>query len=1149
MTLNREVFVTDPLNAVMPNNGVAIVGDAATALRDDVSRYELRTFVCEGEYARGLRKILETYLANVGNPEQPAVWVSGFYGSGKSHLIKVLRYLWTDYEFGDGSTARGMTSLPNEIHDALRELSITGRKTGGLCAIAGKLGAGAGHIRLSLLGQIFRSADLPEEYPAAKCALWLKREGRYDAIKSAVEGAGKDFQAELRHMYVSPVFAQALLTADPSLAEDVKSVHGLMKAQFPQVADVTIEQTLDTIAEVLSVGGKMPCTLIALDEVQQYIGDSADRSYAVQELTEACSKRFSGRVLFVATGQSALFSTPLLQRLKDRYTVTVELSDTDVETVTRKIVLLKAPNRLGEVENTLSQCSGEIHRHLTETKIRPSVEDGKVMAADYPILPVRRRFWERVLRAVDRAGTEGQLRTQLRISFDAVREVAEQPLGTVVPADFVYDELSASMLQSGVLLREVHELVRRYRDGTADGTLRSRLAALVLLINKLPREMGADDGIRATPETLADLLVEDLRSGSATLRKKLPGALDELVQKGDLIKIEDEYRIQTREGAEWTSDFQGRLTKILNSETTVAAQRAERLRMACGERLKDIKLLHGESKTPRKLELFFGANFPSPSTGATPVWIRDGWTDGEKDVVADAQSAGAESPMIFVFLPRRPGEDFKNALAGMKAAEETLAIRGIPSSLEGQEARGAIETRRDEFERLLALAVNDVLDGARVFQGGGNELGLGLKDGVLAAAQAALVRRYPQFDMGDNPKWEKVADQARKSDKSPLTVLGYSAEPDKHPICAPILAWIGSGKKGSEIRKQFMAAPFGWPQDTVDGALAALFAGGCVKVSHSGTALAIANLTATAIGTADFKVETVVITIAQRLAVRKLLQDKKVPFTPNAEDAAIPDMLARLRELATSAGGDAPLPAAPSTAYLDDIAHQTGNGRIRAAYEARDRIADDAQAWQSQSEIIRIRLPRWHTLSRLLAAGDGLPGTAGLKEQAAAIAKERRLTAEPDPVPALCAAGADQLRQAVLATHDSYAASYDVQLSDLTGSPIWAKLSESQRENVLRDNLLAGVPAIKVGTESELLASVEAISLAEWRSRTDAIPQRFANAALAAQKLLTPKAEVMSLPRRTLTSSEEAQAWIAEIQTVTAAILERVESGTPVVVQ
>lgn len=145
----------------MPNHGVAAVAEVHTPENDAVLQYELRTFVCEGEYARGLRKILETYAAHLGRADQPAVWVSGFYGSGKSHLVKVLRYLWTDYRFADGSTARDLAKLPRDIRDALQELSIAGRQAGGLRAVAGTLGAGAGNIRFSLLALLFRAAGLP----------------------------------------------------------------------------------------------------------------------------------------------------------------------------------------------------------------------------------------------------------------------------------------------------------------------------------------------------------------------------------------------------------------------------------------------------------------------------------------------------------------------------------------------------------------------------------------------------------------------------------------------------------------------------------------------------------------------------------------------------------------------------------------------------------------------------------------------------------------------------------------------------------------------------------------------------------------------------------------------------------------------------
>jgi hypothetical protein len=69
---------------------------------------------------------------------------------------------------------------------------------------------------------------------------------------------------------------------------------------------------------------------------------------------------------------------------------------------------------------------------------------------------------------------------------EATYEVADDPVGHVVGADFVYDQQSAGMLMSGVLLKEIDELVRSLRDGTGDGELKSRLCVLIFLISQLP---------------------------------------------------------------------------------------------------------------------------------------------------------------------------------------------------------------------------------------------------------------------------------------------------------------------------------------------------------------------------------------------------------------------------------------------------------------------------------------------------------------------------------------------------------------------------------------------------------------------------------------------------------------------------------------
>ena len=118
---NRDLFVKDPLTWTIANEGVS-----SNNVEDlDTLRYELTTFVCEGEYRTGLAKILQGYLDNLGK-EQKAAWVSGFYGSGKSHLVKVARYLWTDSTLPGGHTARTLASLPDDIRDLLRELSTRG---------------------------------------------------------------------------------------------------------------------------------------------------------------------------------------------------------------------------------------------------------------------------------------------------------------------------------------------------------------------------------------------------------------------------------------------------------------------------------------------------------------------------------------------------------------------------------------------------------------------------------------------------------------------------------------------------------------------------------------------------------------------------------------------------------------------------------------------------------------------------------------------------------------------------------------------------------------------------------------------------------------------------------------------------------------
>jgi hypothetical protein len=1129
------------------NNGVATMTDALTDDERRTLRFELEHFVCEGEYQRGLVRILDSYVSNQGQPEQPAAWVSGFFGSGKSHLAKMLRFLWTDYTFpDDGASARGLARLPNDVQDLLKEITTLGKRSHGLHAAAGTLGAGAGDsVRLALLGIVFKSAELPESYPQARFCLWLRKNAIYDQVCAAVEAQGRDFRRELNDMYVSPLIAKALLAADPNFAGSEKDARAALRAQFPKPKDITTDEFTTALQDALAPEGETPCTVIILDEVQQYIGDDTSRSYVVQEVVEACSKRFGDRLLFLGTGQTALSGTPALQRLQGRFTVNVELSDTDVETVTRRVVLAKRPDRVNDVKSTLDGNAGELDRHLVGTKIGPRSEDKSVLVEDYPLLPVRRRFWEHALRAVDRAGTAGQLRTQLRIVYDAIRRTADEPVGTVVPADFLFEEISANLLQSGVLLREVNETISEQDDGTPDGSLKSRLCALVFLIRKLPREAGVDIGVRATAETLADLLVKDLAKDGSALRAQLPKLLDELVAAGTLMKLDDEYSLQTRESSEWEAEFRNRQNKLVNDPTRMSSKRAQLLGAAVQNAIGSVKLLQGKCKEPRKLALHFGAEPPQGTAHEIPVWIRDGWGAEEKSVIADARAAGSDSPIIHVFVPKSRADALARVIAAQSAAKDTLEYKGVPSSPEGIEARQGMETRLTEAGNSLRSLVAEVIDGAKVYQGGGSErLEDSLLDKVKEAANASLDRLFYDFKDADDHRWPKVIERARKGAEHPLEVLDYSGKTEDHPVCSAVLSFVGSGKKGKDVRAYFSGPPYGWSRDAVDAALISLFGTGHLPATTNGTLLKPGQLDQAKVSSTDFRVESATIDTRQRLKVRKLFQTAGVTCKPNEEAVAAGDFLSKLSELARGAGGESPLPERPDTSHLLDLQSLAGNEQLVGILNRHDELLKDIEDWTKARDMAEKRVPAYRQLQSLARHAEGLDAATEAQPQIEAIAANCSLLNAADPVPDLAKALADALRAALASAEKHYSETYESELARLDAAESWQKIDQSDRDRILNGLHITKVTKGAIGTEQEVLESVERISLDSWRTRTAALPQLFADARIQADKLIEPKTHHVKLGSATLRTPEEVKAWAAKTEQE---LLEQLKQG-PIVV-
>ncbi len=87
---------------------------------------ELRTFTARTDVElRVIEIVLQTFLNNVEKDNQPAVWVIGFYGSGKSHLVKVLRYLWTNEALPKGRPPREIADLAQNVAEPMPAMRHT----------------------------------------------------------------------------------------------------------------------------------------------------------------------------------------------------------------------------------------------------------------------------------------------------------------------------------------------------------------------------------------------------------------------------------------------------------------------------------------------------------------------------------------------------------------------------------------------------------------------------------------------------------------------------------------------------------------------------------------------------------------------------------------------------------------------------------------------------------------------------------------------------------------------------------------------------------------------------------------------------------------------------------------------------------------
>jgi hypothetical protein len=1138
MKYNHELFKRDPRSANLANDGQArIMNDADNDNASKMLRYELENFVCEGQYAHGMQTVLEAFLSNLGASAQRAAWVSGFYGSGKSHLLKMLCHLWVDTAFDGGSTARSLApDLTPDVLALLVELDTAGRKSGGgLFAVSGTMPEGSSEsARLTVLGLIFRACGLPSAYNQALFCLYLKKEGFYEDVRKKVEAGGRNFERELNDLFVSRAIRSALLEADPGLGDEGE-VRQLLREQFPNKKDIDSAEFVTRAKEVLTMQGNgvIPLTIIVLDEVQHYIQDEEERSKEITELAETINKQMDCKLLVVAAGQNALSTeTPQFAWLKDRFTIPVELSDADVETVTRKVLLSKKPQAVAALDKTLDSHSGEIERHLNKTRIAPNTKDRDFLVPDYPILPTRRRFWELALRSMDPTGSSSLLRTQLRITHEALREVADEPIGHTIPGDFMYFQQRTPLVQQNVLPREISDRIIRLDDETPEGRLKARVCGLVFMIRKLSRESSVDSGVRATEDMLADMLVADLKVDGTRIRKDLPPVLKSLLDDGVLLYDGDEYNLQTKESAEWDDKFRTELAKARQDKASTMRERKSRFEADVEATLKNIRPQQGQSRTPRQIHVHFGVDAPDLTSADIPIWVRDGWECSDKDVLSAARKAGSDSPILFVHLSQIREDPLRENILRMKAAKAVIDLKGVPTTHEAEEARDAMKTRQNDAERTVKNIIQEILSTAKVYKGGGTELhALELADKIRDGADDALTRLFPNFTDGDHKAWGVAISRAKAGDDSPLKAVSWQGATADHPVCKEIEAHIGASKEGKHIRAHYEKPPYGWPRDAVDAALISLHAAGHLLATNSRTGETIAprHLDQNKIPVTKFKTESVTLGTRDRIALKGLIQSGGISVKPDDDlSGKANEFLSHIIEISQSAGGAAPLPDRPSIQHIEDLRASSGNQQLADMLAQLSTLQQQQGDWKSLAQLAEKRSEQWQRLTTLLSLGKQIASFQPIQDAADAILKDRLLLDGTDHCSPLIKQAADILRAELTNSRKVYNDTRSAQLDRLDQNDTWKKLTIKQQEPLLEQTPLPEVDGASIATEQELLDVLRVTPLPHWQDRTDALSARVDSLISAAATLLTPKAKRVRLPSATINDTAELDQWLKD---------------------
>lgn len=530
-------------------NGVIKVSqDDQESLKQELSEYII---------TKDLRRCFDTFFDNYSRAidvptDKVGVWISGFFGSGKSHFLKMLSYLLSNKKV-DGREA--LDYFKDKLDDAItyamveRCVRIPTESILFNIDIEGPIKKDKTAV-LRVFAKVFYNhcGFYGDDLKTAKLERFIDKQGKTEAFRAAF----KEINGE---EWVDTRSASGFFEDD--IVEVMQSVLGMSETAArnwfngEENADMSIKQLVSEIKEYVDSKGDNFRLLFCVDEVGQYIGDDGDLMINLQSLVEEIGDKCRGKVWVMVTSQEGIDSVVKItgddfSKIQGRFNTRLSLSSSSVDEVIKKRILAKTD----EADSLLKmeyekEASGlkslfVFDNPILDIKGFTSAEE---FSATFPFIPYQFIIIQKVLAEIRKHGNSGKHlsggeRSMLSGFQEAAQRIENKDENALVPFYQFYDTVH-TFLESTI--RRVIDRCQNAADAH-DGLEQQDVNVLKLLY--LIRYI---DDIKANIENISILMIDDIHADKITLRASIAASLDRLLTQNYISRNGDTYTFLTDE--------------------------------------------------------------------------------------------------------------------------------------------------------------------------------------------------------------------------------------------------------------------------------------------------------------------------------------------------------------------------------------------------------------------------------------------------------------------------------------------------------------------------------------------------------------------------------------------------------------------------